>query len=432
MTGPVIDLGELRHGPDPEPLPLPRPPRANGRPLRGALVLLLVLATLGSAAVPPPRPAAVTLPAQLAAEILFTADLFVVLDPDPGQPTRRRMSAFRLPDGDLLWQTVVPMQGHNWGITSAGGVLLVTVYEVLPPELSVLSMAFDRETGAYRWQQPGRPDPLADGNVLLQSGADDEPVTLRAVDPCCGTVRWQLTNAAEYVSLRQRARGVDRVVLHRRSGLTEVYDAITGAELARADLRPPEGDTYGSVQVVNDLLLTSSGSPARITAYGLDRLDQRWDTTTTDRIDYIDDCGPVLCPQRHGGELWGVDPATGQMRWRSSRWAWLFPYDGRMVATAARPVDVPPQRLFVVDPMTGRELADLGRWELAPVGLDGPLVGVRPHPDGGLVVAELDVRAGKARVLDVLPDVARNCQAIVGLLLCQLVDGSYRLFRMPR
>ncbi|WP_433130848.1 PQQ-binding-like beta-propeller repeat protein [Micromonospora sp. CA-240977] len=426
----MIDLGELRHGPDPEPPP--RPPRANGRPVRGALVLLLVLATLGSAAVPPPRPAAVTLPAQLAAETLLTADLFVVLDPDPEQPTRRRMSAFRLPDGLLLWQTAVPVQGRSWGIMLAGDTLLVTVYEVLPPEQSVLSMAFDRETGAYRWQQPGRPDTLADGNVLLQSGADDEPVSLRAVDPCCGTVRWQLTKAADYVSLRFRARGVDRVVLHRRSGFTEVHDAITGTELAHADLRPPEGGSFLSVQVVNDLLLTSRGAPATITAYGLDRLDRRWSITTTDRIDFINDCGPVLCPQRHGAALWGVDPAAGQVLWRSDRWAGLFAYDGRVVATAAGAVGIPPQRLFVVDPMTGRELADLGRWELAQVGPDDPLIGVRPHPDGGMVVAELDVRAGRARVLDVLPDVAGDCQASVGLLLCQRTDGSYRLSRMPR
>ncbi|MFG1843217.1 PQQ-binding-like beta-propeller repeat protein [Micromonospora sp. NPDC049175] len=431
MTGPVIDLGELRHGPDPGPLP--RPPRAVGRQLRCALVLLLVLATVVSAAVPPPRPAAVTVPAQLAAETLFTADLFVVLDPDPEQPTRRRMSAFRLPDGGSLWQTAVPVQGRNWEITAAGDTLLVTVHEVLPPEPSVLSLAFDRGTGAYRWRQPGHPTVLADGTVLLQSGADDELVTLRAVDPCCGTVRWQLPDAATYVSLRHDARGVDRLVLHRGKGATEVRDAITGAALARADLRPPEGGSYESVQLVDDLLLASQRVPATITAYGLDRLDRRWSTTITGPIDFVDDCGPVVCARRNGAELWGLDPATGQVRWSSDRWGWMVPHDGRLVSTAERPVVVPPPPLVVLDPMTGRELAELGRWELAQGGPDGPLVGVRPHPDGGMVVAELDVRAGEARVLDVLPDVTGNCQAIVGFLLpCQLVDGSYRLFRVRR
>ncbi|MFG1913415.1 PQQ-binding-like beta-propeller repeat protein [Micromonospora sp. NPDC048898] len=430
MTGPVIDLGELRHGPDPEPLP--RPPRATGRPLRCALVLLLVLATLVSAAVPPRRPAAVTLPAQLAAETLLTADLFVVLDPDPEQPTRRRMSAFRLPDGGLLWQTAVPVQGRNWGIMVAGGTLLVTVYEAPPPEGSILTLAFDRKTGAYRWQQPGRPNPLADGNVLLQSGADDEPVSLRAVDACCGTVRWQLPDAADYVNLRHNPRGVDRVLLHRRNGFTEVHDAITGTELARADLRPPDGGSFETVQVVNDLLLATRPVPPRITAYGLDRLDQRWSNAMTERIDFVDDCGPVLCPQRHAAGLWGVDPATGQVRWRSDGWAWVFPYDGRVVAVPTINARATAQQFVVLDPLTGRKLADLGRWELAQFDLDGPLVGMRPHPDGGMVVAELDVRAGETRVLDVLADVGANCQAVVGLLLCQSVDGSYRLFRMPR
>ncbi|MEU7587378.1 PQQ-binding-like beta-propeller repeat protein [Micromonospora sp. NPDC049230] len=430
MTGAVIDLGELRHGPDREPLP--RPPRASGRPLRCALVLLLVLATLVSATVPPRRPAAVTVPAQLAAETLLTADLFVVLDPDPEQPTRRRMSAFRLPDGTLLWQTVVPVQGRNWGIMVAGGTLLLTVYEALPPEGSILTLAFDRKTGAYRWQQPGRPDPLADGNVLLQSGADKEPVSLRAVDACCGTVRWQLPDAAEYVSLRHHASGVDRVILHRRNGFTEVHDAITGTELARANLRPPDGGSFETVQVVNDLLLTTRPMPPTITAYGLDRLDQRWSTAMTEPIDVVDDCGPVLCPQRHGGGLWGVDRATGQVRWRSDGWAWVFPYDGRVVAIPTSSLRTLTQQFVVLDPLTGRKLADLGGWELAQFDIDGPLVGIRPHPDGRMVVAELDVRAGEARARDVLANTAGNCQAVVGLLLCQSVDGSYRLFRMPR
>ncbi|MBM0206422.1 hypothetical protein JNW90_28020 [Micromonospora sp. STR1s_5] len=53
MTDSVIDLGDLRDDPDPESTP--RPPRAHGRPLRCALVVVLALVTLAASAVVPPR-----------------------------------------------------------------------------------------------------------------------------------------------------------------------------------------------------------------------------------------------------------------------------------------------------------------------------------------------------------------------------------------
>ncbi|MEV0216737.1 PQQ-binding-like beta-propeller repeat protein [Micromonospora sp. NPDC050695] len=425
MTGPVIDLGELRH--TSEPAPLPRPPRANGRPLRCALVLLLVLATLAAAA-PTPRRDVVTLPAQIAAETLLADGVFVVLDPVPARPTQRTLTVYRMPGGERVWQTPVPVEGRSWGIASVGGALLVTVYESDMPGQGSLSLAFDRETGAYRWQQPGSPVELADGNLLLQSSSGDDPIGLRAVDPCCGTVRWQVSADAA-VSFRHRGRGADRMVLTRAGGRIEVRDATTGAALATADL----GDSGGGpqiTQVVNDLLVTITGSPATITAYGLDRLERRWSVPAR-QAEFAFDCGPVLCLHLGGVGLWAVDPATGEPRWYSDRWSWVFSYGDRLVASVANSSGTRLEQLVVLDPATGREVAELGGWELAQSGFGNPLVGVRRHPDGGLYVARLDVSAGKARPLDVLPGVAGSCQASVGVLLCQRVDGSYRLLRTP-
>ncbi|MFJ6168090.1 PQQ-binding-like beta-propeller repeat protein [Micromonospora orduensis] len=424
MTGPLIDLGELRHSSDPDRLP--RPPRAVGRPLRCVLVLVLLLATLAAAGVPPRRDV-VSIPAGLAAETLLAGDLFVVLDPSPAQPTQRTLRAFGLPGGGLLWQTRVPVQGRTWGVSSVGGMLLATVHESNMPGQGTLSVAFDRETGAYRWQQPGSPVELADGTVLLQSGGGDEPFGLRALDPCCGTVRWQLTTDAQ-VSFRYGGRGADRVVLKQVDGPVEVRDAGTGAVLARADVRPPGSGWPGVTQVVDDLLVTISGTPATITAYGLDRLDRQW-SIPADRAEFALGCGLVLCLHVGGVGLRAVDAATGQPRWHSDRWTWVFPYDGRLMASTANSSGTRLEQLVVLDPTTGREVAGLGRWELAQSGFGDPLIGIRRHPAGGLYVTRLDARAGEARPLDVLPEVAGNCQSSVSWLLCQRVNGSYQLFR---
>ncbi|MEK8107457.1 hypothetical protein NKG94_24145 [Micromonospora sp. M12] len=89
-------------------------------------------------------------------------------------------------------------------------------------------------------------------------------------------------------------------------------------------------------------------------------------------------------------------------------------------------------RYAVWDVATGQERTELGEWNLLPVqAADDPLVGLR-QGDGRLVVAELDLVAGRARVIDVLPGIAGSCQASLPLLLCQRLDGTTALWRLPR
>ncbi|MEU4469989.1 PQQ-binding-like beta-propeller repeat protein [Micromonospora sp. NPDC023888] len=424
MSGPVIDLGELRHGPDPQPLP--RPPRANGRPLRGALVLLLVLVTLAAAAPPSPGRAVVTLPAQAGADVLVDDDLALVINPVTVQAPQWRLAAFRLSDGEPVWDTPLPGQAGFWGIRPREGLLLVTGYEMGADARDTLTVALDRATGAYRWQQPGISVELTDGNLLLRSGGGDQPVSLRAVDPCCGTVRWQLTTPTG-VDAQPVGEKADRVVLTDLGGPVEVRDALTGTVLARADLRAPDGGPLKSVQVAGGLLVTIEAQQNAITAYGLDRLDRRWSTPTAE-IDFMHDCGALLCVRTRSAGLWAVDAATGEVRWRSDRWAWAWPSGGQLMANVSS--NEPLGRYVVVDAWTGQEVADLGRWELYQFDSGGRLLGVRPQPDGGVLVGELDVRARKTRIVDLLPEATGQCQAIVGHLLCAGTGGSYRIWRL--
>ncbi|MCG5472844.1 PQQ-like beta-propeller repeat protein [Micromonospora sp. LAH09] len=426
MSDPVIDLGELRHGTDPEPLP--RPPRANGRQVRCGLVLLLALVTLAASAVSPPRRAPLTLPARPGADVLVDGDLVLVME--PASPTGQgQLAAYRLPGGEPVWQAPLSAEARYWGMFPLAGMMLATGYEIGPEGRETRTVALDQATGAYRWQQPGTAFELTDGNLLLRTGGETLPSSLRAVDTCCGTVRWQLPATTAEINVRDTGQGVDRVVLNQVDGPVEVRDAITGAVLARADLRPPDGGQI-RVDLTGDLLLAIDRGSGTVTAYGLDQLDRRW-TRTGVHVDFALDCGAVLCVRTGNNELQAVDPATGELRWSNSRWGWAWPYDGRLIVNALTSEDG-PSHFVVLDPLTGWELADLGRWDLYQLSAGDRLVGTRQHPDGGKVVGEVDVRAGKVRVLDVLPQAAGECQAITGHLVCGAAPvGSYRIWRLP-
>ncbi|MGC4878813.1 PQQ-binding-like beta-propeller repeat protein [Micromonospora sp. DT43] len=429
MTGGVIDLGELGHEPDLEPLP--RPPSTHWRPLRCALVLVLLLAGLaGSGSFQ--RREVVTLPADPGADALVSGDLFVLVEP-LGRTGQRRITATRLPGGEPVWQVPLPAEGRYWGVAQQGETLLVTGHEVGPDRQGTLTLALDRRTGAYRWQQPGSPAALPDGNILMWSQvSDDQPGTLRGVDPCCGTVRWQvpISPGGEFV-FRDGEHGVDRLVVARLNGPTEVRDATTGVVLARADLGTASGGSGLSVQLVDDLLLTIGGPSPTTTAYGLDDLRQRWRVPAGDAM-YASDCGVVICLLTRSGGMRALDAATGRELWGSGRWGWVWPYAGRLLATTLSSAGPGADDLVVLDPPTGRVLAELGRWELAGFAQGGPMIGVRRHPGGGLLVADLDVTDGGARLLDVLPDASGDCQALPGRLLCRRRDGAYGLWSLPR
>jgi outer membrane protein assembly factor BamB len=420
----VIDLGELRHGSEPDPLP--RPPRAHGRLLRCALVVLLMLVTLAAATVPQPRRAPVTIPAVPGSDVMVDGDLLLVVEPTSAA-RQGRLAAYRLPTGEPVWQAPLSAEARYWGLKPLAGMLLATGYEIGPEGRGTRTIALDRATGAYRWHQPGIASKLIDGNLLLRDGGETEPSIVRAVDPCCGTVRWQLPPTTAEISIRDTGYGVDRLVLYQANGLVEVRDATTGAAMASADMRPPSGAPLG-IDLIDDLLLAVDRGSGTINAYGLDRLDRRW-TRRSGPIEFVLDCGPVVCLRTGGNELQALDPATGDVRWRSERWLWGWPYEGRLMANITG--YGPMEQYVVLDALTGRQLADLGRWELYQLGDGGRLVGIRRHPDGGVLVGELDIGAGKVRILDVLPDAAGECQAITGYLVCAAaVAGSSQLWKL--
>ncbi|MGN9776620.1 outer membrane protein assembly factor BamB family protein [Micromonospora sp. H33] len=426
----LIDLGELRDAEDPEPPARRSRPAANRLP-NFLAVLLLALLTL-AAATPPPGRVAVVVPARLGVDRLVAGNLLLVVDPLNRDRTPRSVAAYRLPGGDPAWRAPLPVDGRFWGLSAQGDLLLISGYDEPPDGRGSVTLALDAETGAYRWQQAGSALEVAGGGLLLEDFSGDGTGTLRAVDPCCGTLRWTVHVPAGEVGYRFTAAGTDRVVLSDPRGRVEVRDAATGAVLAAADLWSAADRPYRSTQVVGDLLLTIGGMPPVMTAYGIDRLERRWRATVPDAA-YVLDCGGVICGQTRPGTLWALDPATGRPLWTLPGWDRMWAARGWLVVVQVDGTRTGPADLSVLDPVTGRVRGELGKWELVQQEPgDGPLLAVRPHPAGGLLVAELDAAAATVRMLDVLLEASGDCHAVEGDLLCRRPDGSFGLWRLRR
>lgn len=422
----LIDLGELRDDHRPEP------PIRGRRPARRVWALLVVLGvallTL-VASLPVTGRGPVVVPAVLGADRIVAGELLLVVDPRTPQGSGRSMTAYRLPTGERAWRVPLPVEAEFWGGTARGDTVLVTGYS--PRRQTGDTVALDARTGERRWQLPGSAVELADGNVLLEESGVDGERTLRAVDPCCGTPRWEVRLPAGEFRYRFAGQGMDRLVTTDPEGRVEVRDTATGAVLAAADVSS-ERDDHWSVDIVGDLLLVWAGLPPEVTAYGLDRLDRRWQATVPGSV-FAVDCAGAVCFQSRSGDLWAVDAATGRRQWSLDGWNDVRALPGRLLAMRVSTTGSDRPDLAVLDPATGRVRAVLGRWELAwSPRSDDPLIGVRPHPDGGLLVAELDTASGAVRPLDVLPGAAGDCEVADKHLLCRRRDASLGLWPLRR
>ncbi len=422
----VIDLGELR---DPyQPVPPVRPRRPAPRLPLVALALLVTLVTLAASSPLPVRQVAVV-PFLLGGEVVVADDLLLVIDPSVRRGGPRTATAYRLPGVERVWQTTLPQGDMYWNAVPLAGLLLLSGYH--PQTQDAQTVAVDPRTGAHRWQQSGQAVDTAGGGLLLEDLDEDRSGTVRAVDPCCGTPRWQVPVPAGGPVYGASGRKADRLVLAAPDGRVEVRDAGSGAVLAAADLPVPRNDSDPLVQVVGDLLVIPDGG--RLTAYGLDRLDRRWQTAMPG-VDYAINCGTVVCG--HASDtLAGFDAATGRVRWARERWNPVWADEGHLIVTPLTSTSGDLIQLLLVDPGSGGVRAELGRWRLlGRWNRADPLLVVRPRaqPPGGLVVGEVDLATATTRVVDVLPDADRDCRSVDGDLLCRRRDGSLGLWPSAR
>ncbi|MGK5443033.1 PQQ-binding-like beta-propeller repeat protein [Micromonospora sp. URMC 105] len=425
----LIDLGDVRE----EPVPARRPPRDAGRPARVAAALVLTLVSLAGAA-PTTPPTSFTVPARPSTRALLQDDRLFLVEPVDGPGGQGGgLTAYAVPAtgrGALapLWRVPLPPSRNADALSVHRDVVLVTgdVSEDGPGTI----FAFDVATGRLRWQRPGG-EVLPAGDALLTvEGGGAEPGRVSSVDPGTGLLAWSVPTSV-HAGYRYGPDGVDRIVVGLPSGQIEVRDARSGAQLRSAHLNPGELPVHHRSQPVGDLLLVVRDQAALVTAYGLDGLERRWEIRLG-LVAYFNTCGPLLCAYGQTGGMWALDPASGAVRWRATRWNGNGPAQGGRVPVTG-PGTGSQDALAILDTATGEVVDDLGDWDL--IGghpTEGRLIGARRDGDDRLTVAEVDVAGGRTRTLDVLADVSGDCQTAGRLLVCRRVGGSYGIWRLER
>ncbi|MEH1029015.1 PQQ-binding-like beta-propeller repeat protein [Micromonospora profundi] len=422
----IIELGEVRD--EPASMPPPRRPRAAGRPLRSTGVLLLTLLVLAGGA-PVPRRAVTSVPTVPDASAYLTDDGVVVVDPTTPDG-ERYLTAYTLPSATgeqrvrRRWRVPLARSGDYLAVWAERGLLLAVganTAEVLE------TTAFDVATGQRRWHHPGLVQWTVDGGLLLVDDADDAPGTVSRVAPDTGRVLWSVPVPPGSPDYHERDGRVDQVVVVQPTGELQVYDAGTGTLLRSVDTLPGDRSAFQRVQVVGDLVLLVPPGSTRLVAYSLPDIAPMW-TSPVPLVAWLVACADLLCAGQQTGGLQAIDATTGGVRWAYPGPDMLADVRQDRMLMMGR-----DQRYAVRDAKSGQERTDLGQWGLVSrLRRDDDLIGIRSTVDGRLVVAELDLAAGRARTLDILPGVAGGCQAALPVLLCRRLDGSTALWRLHR
>jgi hypothetical protein len=471
-TEPVeIDLGEVHHRPD-EPPTGPRGPAAWAGRLRagwtaGGLrryrpaalaVAAVMVAALGASAPVIDRLDEARVPMDLGESMQIVGDRLYIFSPRRNQPVPgdRRVRAYRLPDGAPLWETRISgLNGDFGALTTIGPTLLLARYDENGAGEMV---AVDTGTGAPLWRRPGWPvgwtrDPVSDsaGRMLLGSGgavpgSSGQLELMTAVNPRTGAQVWsyQVPPAAFVrTSWIESVDGSDirHLITGLPSGRVEVRDPGTGVLLGAVETGPPvveeglePGEPPNWLTVIEDLVLIQEQDRRTVTAYGVPGLDRRWSATTElGRFGWF--AGPacgggLLCVQGTDAEMRAVDRATGRVRW-SGTWSYVAPVGGSMLASRAEGPYGGETPLWLVDPATGKALAELGPWAIAGGAFEArdPIVVKQDLLSRRTWFGRVDEAARDVRLIGVVGGVVGECYVGAGCLLCRRADLSVGIWR---
>jgi outer membrane protein assembly factor BamB len=462
---PLIDLGELS-GRVPVDA-LDRNP--SGRPPRGLLIALALLLAAGLLVADraPVRLRTVVTTPSAPATFHLVDDVLYVFD-EAYAPNH--VSAYRLTDGHLLWNTVSP-GGVAYDQVSRVGDVTFLIPNPCTAASPVQTVALDTRTGRELWRREGIPEERVAGDRLVVMGrpgptygcgglfADTvgPPAYWDAVDVATGRVVWSLRvpQAARVSYDYAEVDGLRQTVLIAGDGTVRTHDLRTG--IATGTLRLPElalpptpatvTDAVQPIQpyleVAGELALMVGRQPdtslVGVVAYDLRTLTPRWTHT-------VASMGPDL---REGRDYYGAGRCGDRVcLFGSATTVVLDPPDGRelwrtplkMIAAAGDRVltadpDIPeshdkPGGLTLHDLRTGRQLADLAGWQVLVSGGYGAPVLLGFTARNRTWLATADLGSGLVTPTGSAAGWYGSCEAGRPFIACRRLDGSVRAWRV--
>jgi hypothetical protein len=435
VTNTVIDLGEVQRE-QPEPVVTARPP-VPWRALLGVLSLVLIAALAGAAPQLPPRPPTV-IPARLADATFIDDGRLFVVSAGPrlaDQAVQNKLvSAYALPGGRLLSQTVVAVLGPVSNVLQAGDTIVVSYQTDAGGSQATVALTAGSDEALWRRSNGlvGASGPAGIALISSGYGAQNEAV-FSAVDLRTGDIRWSVRQPADGYTMVSGPDGQYPrwFVTVRSNGLLETRDARTGRPLSTHRGPPLDPNTNSVISAVGNMALIG-GQTGGVTAYALPGLNPIWHTDVDLSETWMrNDCGPVLCAFRPQQGMVVLDPADGHLLWSSGRWAFAEPAGNYLVvAPLNRGLDDPSY--WVLDPRTGRVLGDFGNWDMAASDtVPDQLYGVYTVPGQNVIFyGVLDPDQRRVQILGSGSQVSGNCQTSVGALVCRLVDASVAIWRL--
>jgi outer membrane protein assembly factor BamB len=453
-----IDLGEVGGVPEVEE----HPPNPRRRRWIAVLVGAVLLVGLGAAAPVPPGLVETVVPAELGDAIdVSGSQLFVVHPPNGNHalPGDRVITAYDVPSGRRLWQTRSSSVRQEFG-----GVIVLSGAVVLPRYEDGSGggsrvVVLDARTGRQRWERAGSltgwttASPGAAARMLLSIDAPPDaqglPPTaserIMAVDMVTGATAWSYEpppQAQVLTAWRASDGHSDALVIGLPSGRVEVRSTVTARLTAAANLRPPlepERDVTADpildrqwITVAEDMLMVVGPGSRTLAAYGIDRLDRRWEVPWERDLGWFGYplCGSLLCMQTRDGRVQAVDPRTGRTRWEQS-WSYLEAAGPLLLASRGDGPYGGEGRLAFVDPATGRSVAELGVWAVAGYAsaLDDKVLFKHDPGTGRAWVGLADARARDVRLLGVAHEVSGDCRVGRDSLVCRRRDATIGIWR---
>ncbi|MBG0560003.1 outer membrane protein assembly factor BamB family protein [Actinoplanes aureus] len=413
----VIDLG-LERG---EPESYHRPGRRTTSPWFGpALVVLLVLFGVTTAG-PPSRPPL--------AEVLRVAigpgDPYAVDDGRLLIQTTGRLSSYQLADGGLRWQ----IQQHQpvYRLRTGGGKLLLRPWNVGREETGTTAISLD--TGTREWHNdrnvvsfPGTALLFAVEGVRSTSGIGRRVQNeVEVIDPAVGLARWRVhvPNTAVLLSV---PGSMSRIMLLRDDQTADLYDVPTGAHLASRTFPVADYDPENPVVIGDAVLLRHPGrGSVKVSAYDTATLRELW-SVRAPSTQRIRPCGELACLIGPAG-IRAVDPESGVESWRRPGWRAVEQYGNWLIAYSTDGTSDP---VAVVDPATGRVLADVTGWRpVAGTTADGELLVTREiGPGPRTMVAVVAPGLDRPRLLADLPPGTGDCRSAPDRLVCRSMYGE--------